>query len=147
MTLIEILVVLGLVALIGGFSMVMGVDSFRKQIFRSDRDLLISSLHRARALAISNTCFGACPGNDGLPHGVRIELGQFIIFQGDTFNPSDEYNEVVEMTGGALVTGLPEIIFEPLSGEVLSPGDIVITDSGVVSTTTIGVEGQIFWTR
>ncbi len=146
MTLMEILVVLGLVALIGGFSMVMGVDSFKKQIFRSDRDLLISTLHRARALAISNTCFGPLC-TDGLPHGVKIESDRFIIFQGSSYNPDDEYNEVVEKTGGAFVTGLAEIVFQPLSGEVFTAGDIIISDSGTVSTTTIGSEGQIFWTK
>lgn len=146
MTLIEILVVLGLVAIVGGFSVTMSVDSFRKQIFRSDRDLLVSALHRARALAISNTCFGATC-RTGAPHGVRIEQGRLVIFQGDSFDPSDEYNEVIEMTGGALVTGSPEIVFQPLSGLVTAPGEIVITDTGIVSTTTVGSEGQIFWTK
>lgn len=146
MTLIEVLVVLGLVAIVGGFSLVMGVDTFKKQIFRSDRDLLISALQRARALAISNTCFGpTC--TTGLPHGVRIEPEQFIIFQGNSFDPADEYNEVVEITGGAIFTGPSEVIFQPLSGIVLLPGDIVIAALGSVSTTTVGAEGQIFWTK
>lgn len=146
MTLIEILVVLGLLTLVGGFSIVMGVDSYRNQLFRSDRDILISALHRARALAMSNVCFGeSC--TDGLHHGVRIEPGRFIIFQGRDFNASDEHNEVIEMAGGAVVSGITEVVFHPLSGEPSTTGDIIITDSGSISTTTIGAEGQIFWTH
>lgn len=147
-TLIEILVVLGIITIIGSISIIMGVDDYRRQLFRSDRDLLVTALQHARAQSVSSICLGSgCTG--GKPHGVYIGADEYVMFQGASYATRDsDVDAVIEADSNITQSGISEVVFEQLSGDVLTPGDIVLTDSlGRVSTTTVGSEGQIFWTH
>mgnify|MGYP003393241446 CR=1 FL=1 len=147
-TLIEILVVLGIITIIGSISIIMGVDDYRRQLFRSDRDVLITALQHARAQSVSNICLGdGC--DNGKPHGVYISDDEYIMFQGESYATRDtDVDAVIDADSDIEQSGISEVVFEQLSGDVSSPGDIVLTDSlGRVSTTTVGSEGQIFWTH
>jgi prepilin-type N-terminal cleavage/methylation domain-containing protein len=145
-TLIEILVVMGLLAIIGSFALVVNMDAWRGYNFRGNRDLLISVLQRARSQSVSNICLGSpCP--EGQPHGVAILPGKYVIFQGDAYNLSDPLNENIETNNALNYTGstISEVVFQQLSGDVSAPGDIVISDAIRTATISINNEGRISW--
>lgn len=146
-SLIEIIVVMGIIAIIGGFSLYFGLDSFRSYSFHSDRDLLVSLLQHARSEAVGNICLGSgC--DDGRPHGVAIQTNQFVLFQGTSYATRDAaVDAVMAANAGFSYTGDSEIVFSQLSATTTG-GTITVTEpSGRTSTITIGTEGQIIWTN
>ena len=146
-TLIEVLVVLGILTVVGSFSIIMGVDSYRGQLFRSDRDVLITALQHARSQAVGNICLGSgCTG--GKPHGVYISPDTYVMFQGTSYAARDvAVDAVLDATPSVIQSGITEVVFKQLSGDVLTTGDIILTEENHVSTITIGSEGQIIWTN
>jgi prepilin-type N-terminal cleavage/methylation domain-containing protein len=149
-SLIEILVVLGMLSLLAAFTLFIGTDSYRGYSFRNERDTIVSILQKARSQAMSNVCLGSgCTG--GEPHGVHFASGQYVIFQGSSFNPSDPNNEVrisgynLDLTGSTMT----DVIFTQLSGEATPTGAIRLTDPNTNHTSdiTINSAGQIAWTN
>jgi len=156
LTLVEILVVLGIMAIVGSFGIIVGLDSYRSHLFYTDRALLVTALQRARAEAIGNICNGpSCV--DGKPHGVFIEengngeVTAFVVFQGPDYATRDAaFDERFATRSVIRASGISSTTFAQLSGDV-SPGAVgeigLYGDPGRVSTTTIGAEGQIFWNK
>jgi prepilin-type N-terminal cleavage/methylation domain-containing protein len=153
-TLIELLVVIGLLSVIGSFTVFLGLDAYRGNSFHGERDLLLTALYRARAESINNICVGPASGTgactDGVAHGVHITDEQFIIFQGNSYNATDPYNEVIQRQSFNVDITPPthDPVFAQLSAQVAQPGDIIFSDDGTrTSTITVGSEGQITWTN
>lgn len=147
-SLIEILVVLAILGFVGAFTVILSIDSYRAQTFRSERDIIVSTLHKARSQAINNICLGAtCTG--GLPHGVHVESGSYTIFQGATYNASDPLNYTVEGSLGVVISPTPtDIVFAQLSGEVASTSHMTLTDQyGKTSTIDVEASGRVFWSN
>ncbi|MGC9602178.1 MAG: prepilin-type N-terminal cleavage/methylation domain-containing protein [Minisyncoccia bacterium] len=145
-TLIEVLVVLGMFALVGGCSLVIGMESYRSGSLADDQASLVSALQEARSQAISAVCIGsACTA--GMPHGVHITRKQLVIFQGAIYNVNDDTNDYIPLQDAALATsGLNDVVFAEYSGDANPPGDIVMSDGAErVATTSIGADGQIVW--
>ncbi len=144
---IEVLVVIGLFAMIGGFALWVTMEQYRGSSFYGDRNLLIAALERARSEAINNVCLGSsCI--DGMPHGVHIQSDAFIVFQGSTYNPSDSNNARFDANASiahTLTTPSADIIFSQLTGTTSAVGDIGLAGQGKVSTTTITADGRIYW--
>ena len=155
-TLIEILVVLGLLAIIGSFGLIMSMDTLRGNGFRNEQDTLVSALQRARNLAMNNMCFGSgC--TEGQPHGVHIEadpgshlVKSYTVFQG-TYVADDNLNETIAPADNTIflnATSTAEVVFGQLSGNVSPEVDITINDkAGHTSTVHVNSEGQISWTN
>lgn len=146
-TLLEILIVMGLIALLGGVGMLMSMETFKTSIFHNDRDLLVSAMRKARSESINNMCFGPAGFcTDGKAHGVHIAPGTYTIFQGDSYAGRDvDADENIDAKPGTTFTGPADIIFEKLSGET-TPVSIMITDdNGKNSTITLNAEGRIIW--
>ncbi len=149
-TLIELLVVMGLLTFVGGFSLIVSMDSFRGQTFRSERDTTLSVLQKARSQAINNMCFGAGCQN-GKAHGVHIQNNQYTIFQGATYATRDILlDEVIVPRSKAIaLSGITDVVFAELSGSatVLPAGalSIILTDTTGKdsSSVTINTEGRL----
>ncbi len=153
-TLIELMIVLSIISLVVGIGLFFDFDSFRGHSFNSDRDTLISALQHARAKAVNNICRGdgsECSG--GKPHGVYIDdlNDKYVIFQGSNYSSSSPFNVILDASPTMTyeVGSLAKIVFEQLSGNVTSVGDIKLKDdaSGRTSVITINSEGQIIWTN
>ena len=148
-TLLEVLMVTGIMTMVGGFALIVSMDVYRSFSFRTERDMLISVLHKARSQSINNICLGTgC--TDGRPHGVHVTTGQYVIFQGASYATRDaSVDEVVLAQSGAAKiapSSLTDVVFTQLSGAALPVGTIgLLDDAGHVSATTINSEGQITW--
>lgn len=150
-TLLEVLVVIGIMTMLGGFALIVSMDVYRGFAFRTERDMLVSVLYKARNQSMSNVCLGAgCI--DGSPHGVYVSTGQYVIFQGTSYATRDTAVDEVIVASNAAASiaphSLSEVVFTQLSGIASPVGTIGLIDTaGHVSTTTINSEGQISWSN
>ncbi len=143
-SLIEIMVVIGLFAIIASFSVFIGIDDYRRTVSKNDVEVVMRMLSKARSQAINNVCLGN-PCTEGRPHGFHIEKDSYTIFQGNTYNPSDPLNEVVGAEGGIVnISGISDVVFSQLSGDVSSSGSIILNDqNGRIYRIDINSEGRI----
>jgi len=158
-TLIEMMLVVALITILGGLGLYFGLDSLRGYSFRSDRDVLASVLQHARAEAVSNVCRGGgC--QDGKPHGVAIKPSDYpdsyVIFQGSSYDSrtaeDKNYDAIFDAPRatkhGGSVNEIEEIVFDRLSGNVNTPGEMTLIDAtGRTSVISINSEGQILWSN
>ncbi len=158
-TLVEILVVMGILAIIASLGLFFSMENYRSSSFRNERDLLVSALEHSRAQSVNNVCFGAtCP--DGKSHGVHffpkgdINANTFVIFQGDNFVSNDPFNEIINFDNKAVyvdTTSTIDIIFNRLSGDLMvlngeTEKNVVLKDDAMnISTININLEGRIDW--
>lgn len=151
-TLIEILVVMGMIAIIASLGLFMSIGSFQGSNFRNERSNILSALYKARNQAMNNVCFGTCSG--GAPHGVHFETSKFTIFQGvDWTSRTASVDEITEISPNIITTGLTDVVFAQLSGNTsvtpIGVWDLTVTDTSTnqTSTITFNPEGQITWTN
>ena len=152
-TFIEILVVMGMLAILAALGLFMSMESMRGGAFRDNRNIIVSSLQRARSLAVNNICVGGC--TEGVAHGVHFETTSVVIFQGQNYDPAAPTNEPVPLSSNAItidVTGAAggNIIFDNLSGNLIpetatSTSIIVKDNAGHISEIEVNSEGRINW--
>jgi Tfp pilus assembly protein FimT len=156
MTFFEVLVVMGIFVLVGGFALFVSMESYHGSSFRSDRNLLVAALQRARAQAMNNICLGAgC--TDGKSHGVHIDPDAYIVFQDngsgyistDPLNAKFDASEAVVHSGYLASPLHNNVVFTQLSGNTScgTPCDISLTQGGQTSTSTVTSEGRISWSN
>jgi prepilin-type N-terminal cleavage/methylation domain-containing protein len=143
-SLIELVLVMALVGVVASFSVAMSMSSLAKNAVTQERDLFITLLLRStRTAALANI--------DSVAHGVFIDNSshQYTLFNGTTYNSSDPSNRVIPYSNNNLTfhsNGGDTIIFEPLSGNVISgTGTIAIANGVATSTIIIRDNGQIDW--
>lgn len=145
-TLIEVVVVLGLFVSILAMTAFIGVQSYRRYAFYTQRSLAVSALQKARSQALDNLCLGSnCTG--GQPHGVHFTAdGRCEIFQGLSFDPADPGNETV-CEDESVAFEPADVVFLPLSAEsAAGPISFSLADTlGHSALITVGSFGQILW--
>lgn len=148
-TLLEVLIIIGLIVIVGGLGLIVSMDSYRGFHFHNERDIIVAALEKARSQAINNMCFGGgC--TDGKPHGVYFgTTGSYVIFQGASYATRDiALDEVIgQKDVAAVVSGTSEVVFQTLSGNG-SVATVTVTDvSGKTFVITVTTEGRIWWTN
>jgi prepilin-type N-terminal cleavage/methylation domain-containing protein len=137
-TLIEIIVVIGIFAILGTFGLFATLDSYRSSTLSGERASLVSILSRARANSLSNI--------DGLPHGVHITPTNYTIFEGSSYDTRAVNMDQTISASNSINhgTSTEDIIFSPLSATTTQA---TITLSNGVRSETIEVnsEGMINW--
>ncbi len=147
-TLIEVLVVIGLISIAAGIGLLFSLDSYRSSSFYTERNSLVSLLQHARAQAQHQVCEGgSC--KTGVSHGVSIQLQGYVVFQGPDYATRErEYDAFIERDSPITIHGLKDVVFESESGNVITTGAIVLIDSAKHrSEISIGSQGQISWTH
>lgn len=143
-TLIEILTVMTMLSLIAGLALVMNIDDLRSYLFRDERNVLVTVLQKARSQAVNNICLGASC-TDGQMHGVHIEPGSYVVFQGATYNAAAATNQAFEAnTAMSITPTTADVVFAQLSGRVAADWNAVVQDQFGHSTTVhVNTEGRI----
>ena len=150
-TLLEVLVVLGIFTILGTLGLIASMDMYRGFAFRNDRDMLVTVLQKARSESINNICIGtSCTA--GQPHGIALEEGRYIVFQGTSSTTRDtSVDEIIRTQYGALVVGTgsrTEVVFKQLSGDVAATGTITLIDTALhTSVVSISSEGRVSWSN
>lgn len=136
-TFIEVLVTIGLFAVIAAFGLGVGIDTFGRSRVQSDRDLVVLLLQKARARSMNNI--------NQSKHGLYIDTSddEFVLFQGDSY-ATRVSEEVTPISPNITFSGDPEVVFEQLSGKT---SDHIIEVSGDAANydITTNNEGRINW--
>ena len=150
-TLIEVLVVMGIAAILAGLGLVFSLDFYRSYAFNSERDLVVGLIQKARARSMSNinqTYFGVC-----------IKNGSYILFSGAcSCDANNSANEVYPAHPSIANSNLV-VSFEQLRGRssfydvascnatAATNGSVTLSQYGTAGPATISVnaEGQIQW--
>src|SRR5271154_5232788 len=109
-TLLEILVVMGILTVVAGFGLALSLDGYRDYLFRDERDTVIGALQKARSQAINNVCLGSgC--SDGVPHGVFLQNSQYTIFQGASYaGRNGSVDQILPSNYGSMsITGVTQV--------------------------------------
>lgn len=143
-TVIELLVVVALFIVLTSLSIYLSFDMYRGYAWRTEQDVIVSALQKARAQSMANLCLGSC--TDGKRHGVAILADKYVIFQGDSYAARDvSFDEAFDaspVVGHSPVN--TEVVFERLSGAT-SGFNLTLTDP--IRSTVISVNGvgRISW--
>jgi len=137
--LIEMLLVLALVSLVAGLGLPITIDAYRNNNLRSEQDLLVGLLQKARSQSMHNINQKA--------HGVYVAQSpvRYLLFQGDSYASRDSAEDISFPANPHYeLSGLHEVVFSQLSGTSTVVGDIFFSN-GVRSSFAIGInsEGQI----
>lgn len=136
-SLIEILVVAGLLLLIAGLGMIAGLDYYRSYVFLTEQNTLVSTLEVARMRALSSI--------NGAPHGVYLgEATAIKIFQGPSFAEAADVETISANTAVAR-SGLTEVTFSQLNGDASAEGTITLSDGKRTRDINLNYEGRIEW--
>lgn len=146
-TLIEVIITITLFSMLLSLGVILSMDVYRGTLYRSTRQVLISSLTTARGRALSNMYQS--------PHGVCYLAPNFIIFRGTTYSASSAFNETVPgnpavtltATGNFFTCGSGTgIVFSQLSATTSNNGTITVAESGHASeTVSVNSLGTIIW--
>jgi prepilin-type N-terminal cleavage/methylation domain-containing protein len=138
-TLLELLIVMGLFAIILSFGLAIGFDSFRRDTLKTERTNLVSALQKARSQAVNNI--------DNNMHGFYFDGANYIVFEGTSFATRDTSRDLfIPRNSTISLSGLPHgVVFEQLSGDA-TPAGVIVLEDGISSTTiSINEEGRIEW--
>lgn len=136
-TLVEILLVVGLIALISGISIPV------YQSFQVKNDLDVAINNTAQTLRRAQIFSQAVNGDS--VWGVKVQSGSMVFFKGTSYATRDaNYDEIFDMPTNISISGLSEIIFSKLTGFPTATGTLTLTtinnDSGQI---TINEKGTI----
>jgi len=136
-TLMELIVVLGLIGIIASIGSAISLDVVGRSAVHTERDTLVSLLWSARARALANV--------EESEQGVHIESDSFVVFVGSPYSVDPE-NITIARNPGVTIGGGPDVIFSQLSGNVVT-GVGTLTFSGPVGSAHIEINeaGRIEW--
>lgn len=113
LTVIEILVVIGILAILFAIGLPISINFYFDYILISERDTLVSTLTYARNLALINA-------NES-DHGLFLAPNNLVIFQGSSYasrNVSEDKN--FPRASAVAISGPNEIVFKSLSSQTAS---------------------------
>lgn len=117
-TLIELILVLGILSILFGITTVRFFGTQGKQSVVEAADILVADLRSQQTLAMTGA---AINGVSMAGYGISWEGSKYILFAGDTYDPASTNNQVVELPEGVTITATfpnSRIIFARASGEV-----------------------------
>ena len=131
--------VLGIFVLIGGFAVVLSMDSYRSYNVHSERSLLLGVLLKARSQAMANV--------NQKNHGVHFDQPgvTYTLFQGLNYASRDpSFDIIFKSNPSYTLTGAIDVIFNQLNGKPNAPDSITLDDHALaVFNVCINSEGQI----
>jgi prepilin-type N-terminal cleavage/methylation domain-containing protein len=138
-TLIEFLIVLTIIAILVSIGSFAGYDFYKSYALNAERDVLVSSLIKARNQAVNNL-------NES-PHGVFIDSNGYTLFEGSSYASRDPaYDELIKSNSLMTLTGLEEIVFDQLTGNLTTlEGNIDLSNGTRSAVISLNNEGRIEW--
>ncbi len=137
-TLIEIVIVVGILGLVLALGLFMSLDSYRGFLNRSEVSTVVSILLRARSHAVNNVYQAGW--------GVCYIAPNYILYRGTACATGLTTNETLPANQGATIAGLaaPGVRFSALDGTTTA-ATITVVQNGKTSTITLNNEGRIDW--
>ena len=137
-TLVEILIAMGILAIILSLGYFIGFDFYRNYALHSEKDILLSVLRKTRSQALNNV--------NSTGHGVYIGNNSYTIFYGSSYVSRDsQYDENIREAPGIALSGLNEVVFAPLAATSTASSTIVLNNGQKSFFIDINYEGRINW--
>lgn len=136
-TTFELMLVLTLISISIGIAMVYS----RLSLVRADLNAQTTEIMSALRLAQSQ----AAAGQGGVSHGVHLETGKYVIFEGSSYsegtsgNLEKELPPTLNIQNISLNGGGSDIIFTPPYGETSTYGSLELSSSGSGQSHTITI--------
>jgi prepilin-type N-terminal cleavage/methylation domain-containing protein len=134
-TLVEIVITLALLSLLAGLGLFVTLGAYQGSVSRSEREVVVSLLERARSRAMANVGESAW--------GLCFIAPNYILFKGTSCTQGAS-SEVTAAGAHTEVAGLDGVSFAQLSGQSAST-TIAITQNRRTEEVTINHEGTIAW--
>lgn len=132
-TLLELLLVVVLVAAITAFSVPIFSSLVTTSELNDATDKIVHSLRRAQLLSETS--------KEDLSWGVYVATGEVVVFGGGNYASRDaQFDEIYDFSDQVSVSGINEFIFTKLTGEVVVPGTITVTNN--FGSESVGVSAQ-----
>jgi prepilin-type N-terminal cleavage/methylation domain-containing protein len=149
-TLVEMIIVLGLVGMIASLVAFQNLSAYSRLLGQTDGETIRSSLIKARSDAMNGVCTGdSC--EDILPHGIRVTKSDVTIFEGTSYDlrvtSADQLFPLDDSTASSTFSSeyvVQESIFTPVTGAENNPSSLVRrTTSGALWNIHINEFGTI----
>lgn len=135
-TILEILIVLGIVSILISLSASPGLDFYRSQQIESKSREIVQNLRRSQMKAMSSESDSS--------FGIYFTTNSYTLFKGDNYALRQSgFDEVFEIPSIITLSGLSEIVFSKLEGEPNVTGDIILTSNSQTRTININELGRI----
>ncbi len=132
--------VVGIFVLLSGMGLFMTLDALRGTTFRSERDIVVSLLQKARSESINNI--------NQSPHGFCFDGANYVVFEGnDCATAPSEKKEFTPAGGGiSFYPPFPAegIVFIQLSGDSADWSG-TFQQGNKISSLSVNREGMIDW--
>lgn len=133
-TLIEILLVVGILAILFTLTLPVTLDFYKSQQLDGSAQGIIQALRRAQLKAMS--------GENDLSFGVYLTNDNYILFRGISYESRDfQYDEVFDLSSIVTAAGIQEVVFSKFEGLPSVTGTIILSngkDSKTIDINTIG---------
>ncbi len=148
-TLIEIVIVMGIMGILMGLGTVSLLRSQRRAGVNEAAQVLISDLRSQQTKAMTGVTVG---GTVPVGFGIYFEANRYILFSGSSYNSSDSMNAEVSISAPSAITniGFPgnAVVFLARSGEVagFTPSGNSVTieeDGGQAKTIQVNKYGIV----
>ncbi len=139
-TLIEVLVVIGLLSVIAMMTIVTGISTVNRDTLAEERDLLVLLIAQARSRALANVNQSA--------HGVHIAGNVYTQFEGESLAGSDPAkHRTIPRASNVTISPIDvDIVFSQRSGNVTTgAGTITLAKESHTMTIEINNAGRIEW--
>lgn len=135
-TLTELLVVIGIIALMLGISTV-AYKSFQfKTDIDSAQNTVVQSLRRAQILAQGV--------NEDSNWGVYVQSGNVTVFKGDDYAGRDiAFDELTEIGNRINLGATYEVVFSKFTGEPNWTGEVVLSSGDISRTVLVNEKGVV----
>ncbi len=116
-TLVELIVVMGIIAMLFGFTSFNVLNTQRTVSVKGAADILVSDFSSQQNKAMQGV--GA---SSGTSYGVYFEPNKYTLFKGSSYSLTDSANFTVSLDPGILFTNTTfinnSVVFNPLTGEI-----------------------------
>jgi len=135
-TLLEILLVIGIISILLILIIPVSLDFYRNQELETQTQFLIQTLRRAQLKAMSVEFDSS--------YGVYISNQNYILFKGNSYLTRDaRYDEVFNVPGIISMSGISEVVFSKLEGKPSTTGNIILSINSGAETISINGIGRI----
>jgi prepilin-type N-terminal cleavage/methylation domain-containing protein len=135
-TLIEILIVIGVLAIIVASATPLTLDFYNSRQLDLYEQGLVQKLRQAQTKAMETE-------NDS-DFGVYLTSNEYVLFQGSSYSGRDtNLDETIDLPDNLEVTGMDEIIFDKLSGKPSQTREITLKIGAEKETLSINEVGMV----
>ncbi len=135
-TIVELLVVMGIFAILFSIGIPVGWDFYYSYQLDSEAQLLSSVLQYARNLSLVN--------HNESDHGLYVTSSNLVIFQGSSYaGRTVSQDKTFPRVSAITITGGPELVFSGLSGQTAST-TFSVTDGRKTKYVYMNSEGLVY---